>query len=128
VLAVLSSGCGKRPARNVPVQGKVLVDGQPAKFGSVTFVPDREKGNTLGAEPAGSIGPDGTFVLATGGKEGAPPGHYKVAVRITAPSDPRNPYSVPRSLIADRFAEADKSGLRVEVKENGNYELKVSSR
>ena len=61
-----------------PVQGRVLFQDQPLKYGSIMFQPE---GN--GPLARGTIQPDGTFVLGTESTDdGARPG--KCRVRITA--------------------------------------------
>src|SRR5262249_13520830 len=78
-------GCGVSGRRMGPVAGKVRVDGKPLTTGSVSFRPDKAKGNTSTYEPAGDIDADGNYKLYTpvradAPKEGAPPGWYRVAV------------------------------------------------
>jgi hypothetical protein len=63
-----------------PVNGKVLVNGEPAVGATVTFVrkgsPDPLKEPT----PQGVVGEDGTFTLSGPGGDGALPGEYAVLV------------------------------------------------
>lgn len=49
-------GCDSRPTR-VPVSGKVLIDGEPLKYGAVVFVPEG------GRQSSGIIDADGHFSL-----------------------------------------------------------------
>ena len=56
LILILIAGCDSRPTR-VPVSGKVLIDGEPLKFGAVTFVPDK------GRQSSGIIDSNGTFKL-----------------------------------------------------------------
>jgi hypothetical protein len=54
---VLLTGCGDGKPTRVPISGKVLIDGQPLKLGSIAYVPK-------GARPSGSaIDKDGHFEL-----------------------------------------------------------------
>src|SRR6266542_622279 len=76
-----SSGAGKL----VPVVGKITVAGKPLTTGSVSFRPDKTKGNTSQHEPAGDIDAEGNYKLYTAMKEGAPPGHYQVLVISAEP-------------------------------------------
>jgi hypothetical protein len=39
MLAILSIGCDSKPQR-FPIHGRVMIDGKPAFFGSIMFVPD----------------------------------------------------------------------------------------
>jgi hypothetical protein len=114
---------------NVPVSGKVtLADGTAVTSGSLRYVPDKAKGNTLPAEPVGQIGSDGVYQLATDGKPGAPPGAYKIVVFVTKPSDPNDPYSLPLPLINRKYSTAETSGLSKEVQANAppeTYDLQL---
>lgn len=115
------SGVGK----TVPVVGVVSVDNKPVPAGSVSFRPDKAKGNESRHEPAGDIDAQGRYKLYTAGKEGAPPGWYKVAV-ISAEPDaypPKKLYAPPK------YGDIATSGLSVEVVEGappGAYDLKLS--
>jgi hypothetical protein len=118
----------------VPVEGSVLVEGQPCPVkspgsGSVRFVPDAEKGNTTLHLPHGKVNEQGRYTLLTNNRAGAPPGWYKVGVTVGEPSDPSNPYSVPRQLLPAHYADPETSGLRLEVggkAESGKFDLKLS--
>src|SRR5262249_50069993 len=72
--ALGSAGCGDPSGvgTTVPVVGKVTADGQPVKAGTVSFRPDKSKGNTTVHEPFGEIDSQGNYKLFTGKKEGAP--------------------------------------------------------
>jgi hypothetical protein len=55
---VLFAGCSDGKPTRVPISGKVLIDGQPLKLGSIAYVPQ-------GARPSGSaIDKDGHFVMS----------------------------------------------------------------
>jgi len=119
------SGVGK----TVPVTGKVYLGDRPLTTGSVSFRPDASKGNNSTLEPSGDIGPDGTYKVSTNGKPGAPPGWYKVVVAADVPSNPDDPYSMPKSIIGTKYADPNTTDLSIEVVENpppGAYDLKVS--
>lgn len=115
--AALACGCGDGSGvgRPLPVQGKVTLGGQPLPKGAITFHPDDTKGNKLTTAPVGTI-ENGQYSLATGTKPGAPAGWYKVTITSVVPSDPKDEYSQPRSLINTRFGDPSTSGLAVEVK------------
>ncbi len=128
VATAIMAGCGGG-LKTVPVSGAISFDGQPLTSGSVTFVPDASKGNSSTLEPVGAIGDNGAYSLTTQDKAGAPVGWYKVVVRSTAPSNPNDPYSLPKSLIPEKYASADTTDLAVEVVANpaqGAYDLKLS--
>lgn len=124
-------GCGTRSGAGklVPVIGKVSFEGDALTTGSLSFRPDGNKGNTSKVEPFGTIGPDGTYKLFTAQKEGAPTGWYKVIVVVDTPSNPKDPYSMPRSVIHKKYRDPKTTDLSVEVVENaapGTYDLTVT--
>ena len=120
-----SSGVG----RLVPVQGAVLVDGQPLATGSLVFKPNAEKGNSSKFEPAATINADGSYQLFTAERAGAPLGWYKVSVVAQAAPDEKNPYAPPKHLVHSRYGDPNSSGLEVEVVESpaaAAYDLKLT--
>jgi hypothetical protein len=125
VLLAGLTGCGGS-TRMLPVEGQVQFKGKPLTKGTVVLYADASKGNTTKHEPRGTIEADGRYTIVTHPHPGAPPGWYKVAVIVTEPSDPKNPYSMPRSLIPEKFSKPDQSGLTLEVRSNpppGAYDL-----
>ena len=56
LLLLVQGGCDSRPKR-VPVSGRVIIDGEPLKFGSVVFVPER------GRQSTGALDESGSFTL-----------------------------------------------------------------
>jgi hypothetical protein len=70
----LTVGCGGGGPELVPVEGKVLYNGQPLEFGSVMFQPAN------GPMARGQIEPDGTFTLETGDDTGAVVGKHQVRI------------------------------------------------
>ena len=56
VVLIFVAGCDSRPMR-VQVSGKVLIDGEPLKYGAVEFVPDK------GRQSTGIIDSNGNFKL-----------------------------------------------------------------
>jgi hypothetical protein len=110
----------------IPVEGRVKIGDKAMPNGTVIFHPDASKGNTTKHEPRGNIGADGRYRMLTHPHAGAPPGWYKVAVIATEPSDPKNPYSLPHSLLAEKFGRPDESGVSLEVRKDappGAYDL-----
>lgn len=62
----------------MPVNGIVIVDGQPLPGAKVTFIPDKDSPGLGGIAETGS---DGKFViLGAKGESGLQPGRYKVTV------------------------------------------------
>jgi hypothetical protein len=115
----------------VPVEGQIQLAGKALTKGTVILRPDAGKNNTTAHEPRGSINSAGHYKILTHPREGAPLGWYKVGVVVTEPSDPSNPYSVPRSLIPEKFANPDDSGLTLEVRANappGAYDIKLEAK
>jgi hypothetical protein len=127
----------------VPVTGKVLVAGQPLLLpdgaeGSVSFRPDEARGNTSKFEPVGILDREGNYQLKTAGKEGAPPGWYKVAVAAGMPlrlterptkEQKQQMRQPPKALLDKKYETVQTSGLAVEVVENadpGAYDLKLT--
>lgn len=123
------TGCGKARLKTIPVSGKVLLDTQPLKTGSINYYPDSSKGNTSKEMAVGSISETGEYSLGTGKEVGAVSGWYKVTVTATKPSNPKDEYSSPISLIPGRYNAEGTTGLSVEVKEGappGHYDLKLT--
>ncbi len=79
LLGITFCGCGGGP-NLVPVSGKVTLDGQPAKEGSVSFVQEG------GPKPigVGALVLDGQYALSK--TNGLSPGKYRVEVRIPIPT------------------------------------------
>ena len=130
VLLAGLAGCGPSGAeRMLPVEGQVRYGGKPLTRGTVVLSPDPSKGNATKHEPRGRIEADGRYQIFTHPHTGAPPGWYKVSVIATEPSDPKNPYSLPRSLIPEKFGKPDESRLSWEVRSNpppGAYDLDLN--
>ena len=128
VALLIPSGCSSGGLEKV--SGKVTVDGAPLTMGMVRFVPDASKGNKTPTEPVGEIKKDGTYTLMTNGKEGAPPGWYKVSVTASETPDSSKPFSG-KSLVAQQYNNPESSNIAFEVKSGapaGAYDIKVTSR
>jgi hypothetical protein len=122
-------GCGDSTSKLVQVAGKVTVDGQPLTTGGVSFRP--EKGNAGSQEPGGEIDEDGTYRLFTAGKEGAPPGRYRVLVVAVEPIDPKSkfPYGKRKSYVNHKYDNPKTTDLIIEVTPSappGAYDLKLT--
>ncbi|MFO0791362.1 MAG: hypothetical protein U0805_18025 [Pirellulales bacterium] len=130
-LALCGALVGCKPgdrADVVPVSGKVLLEGQPLKFGSITFQPMR------GQPASGTIGPDGSFTLSTYRPgDGAAVGQHRVKITCYTSQDPAAKKDGPseslgESLIPQQYTSSDTSGLTVAVLSGGNgpfvFELK----
>jgi hypothetical protein len=122
----LSSGCGGSNA--APVTGHVMLNGKALTAGTVTFVPDKSKGNTSGEEPMGEINAKGEYTLQTRGKPGAALGWYQVTVTSTGPITPDNTSVTTTSLINTTYTNPTTTPLEKEVVEKpapGAYDLQV---
>jgi hypothetical protein len=128
-LCVLA-GCD-RGETTVPVEGKVLVDGQPLTSGTVIFTPDASRGNTSQHEPRGQLDAKGVYrANLSKDRGGVPPGWYKISISAQRLKDPNDPYSYV-SVIPTKFAKPETSGLALQVVEKpapGAYDLALSAK
>jgi len=114
-LAALAVGCGPRRPR-VPVQGRVLLDGEPLAFGSVSF--QSESGQPATAR----IEPDGSFTLAVFGEgAGAVTGRNRVLVTCyegqrQSAGDRDREMVLGQLLLPDRYTAYETSGLVIDVR------------
>jgi len=101
-----------------PVQGMVLVNGEPAEYANVMFVP---KDGDM--QPASAVvGPDGEFRLTTQRQfDGAEPGQYVVTISWAKPINPdlREPDYGPE-LLPKKYQDPKKSDLVVEIEAKNN--------
>ena len=82
VLTLLVEGCGGPDyGKLVPVSGKVMKGTTPMTSGVVMYLPEGTSDKKKVVSPKGAIQSDGTYVLQTEGKEGAPLGKYKVVIQ-----------------------------------------------
>jgi hypothetical protein len=87
MFAALVTGCGDRKlsqSPTYPVKGKVLYNGEPARYVIVRFEPTDNKG----VEASGRTDQDGIFELRTysnDSADGAVPGTYKVIIEVFNP-------------------------------------------
>lgn len=131
--ACAAGGCGGDPwdvGRTVPVAGRVTLEGRPLSGGMVLFQPDRGRGNACPHEPRGTIDAEGNYQLTTCGRDGAPPGWYRVAVIAEDPAAAADPTShgPPRWLVPPRYVDAATSGLALDAVEEpapGAYDLSI---
>ena len=126
LLASISfSGCGGSRLGTVPVKGKVTINGQPVKKGTVFFQPvDAAKGR-----PARSgIKPDGSYAASSLDNDQAiGPGEYKVllmppAMEVGSPAG--------KASIPQKYRDANTSGLTITVPYGGGpitYDIEMSN-
>ena len=120
------ASCTNDPVgRTSPVKGMVKgPDGQALKMGSVTFWPDKAKGNKSAFEAGSEIKEDGTYELFTHGKKGVPPGLYIVTIISQTVPDSTQP-TKSKNLVPEKYNSKEKTDLFVEVKDDSNvtYDL-----
>jgi hypothetical protein len=111
----------------VPVAGQVLLDGQPLKGGIVKFHADASKGNEARFSPSGEIDTDGNYELYTANKKGAPLGWYRVVIAPVETADnSKGAHKDAKLPFNAKFTRDDKTPLRMEVKEKGDYKLELT--
>jgi hypothetical protein len=115
-LLLLVVGCDRGPTL-VPVSGKVIYNGTPLRFGSVTFQPSR------GQPAIGEIQSDGSFVLGTyRAKDGAVIGLHQVRITCYESQGPpaaeaSGERSLGKLLIPLKYTLYDQSGLMADIRE-----------
>jgi hypothetical protein len=122
VVLVLGCGPGRKPVH--PVQGKVLVQGQPAARALVTFHPVDAAADTEVLRPVGQADEQGNFTLTTYRQgDGAPAGEYRVTVQwlLATPvnQQTRDEYVTVNYLPA-RYGQPASSGLAATVSPGNN--------
>jgi hypothetical protein len=94
VLAALLAGCGG--SRTSPVEGVVLLDGQPLVGASVQFVPQGTGRDATGQTDAG-----GKFTMSTfKPQDGVLPGEYKVVISPPLGTPDRTAYASAEEAMA----------------------------
>ncbi|WP_350212981.1 hypothetical protein [Botrimarina sp.] len=108
-LASLMLGCSDGRPTRVKASGRVMIDGEPLKHGSVLFVPDG------GRPAAGAIDSDGRFFLTCFEPgDGIIPGKYQVQVKGTEPiGEDAQRWHAPM-----KYANPRTSGIEREVNES----------
>jgi len=120
LVALMLAGCPRAPAPLAAVTGKVSYENVPIAGGTIVFTPDLSRGHR-GAIAVGEIKPDGTYSLRTGSAFGAEPGWYRVTVTCPASTSytaPGEHFSVPLSMVPEKYGDPELSRLSCEVKEN----------
>lgn len=141
-----AAGCAKTEGLGtVKAGGEVIYKGQPVAGATVTFVPQSGKGAAVAMSDQ-----SGRFHLMTSGTNGALPGSYKVTVTKseeataatsqTADLEARKKAdmagikpaseaaSLPKNLLPEKYATADKTPLAFEVQPSGqnNFRLELT--
>jgi hypothetical protein len=138
---VLVAGCGGDGLNLAPVEGIVLLNGQPLADAGVMFLPVDEK---QGPPASGATNAEGRFVLMTNNREGAPIGESRVSISKADPFGDEIPPEQLESadivrrrglkvfktkhLIPERYADFTSSGLIQMVEDADNFfEFKLTS-
>jgi hypothetical protein len=122
------AGCGASTPPLAPVTGTVAYRGQPLPGGIVVFSPDPAKGSS-GPLATAQIQADGRFTLKTGDAPGAVAGWHRITVVCVNEQDSALDgvkYSIPSSLIPERYRCADLSGLSREVRMDDKNEIHLN--
>jgi hypothetical protein len=110
---------GSKEFATVPAKGTVTYKGQPLEKGQIQLLPDN------GPAAVGLI-ENGKFVLGTNADgDGSPPGKYRVTIFSYKETKSRFGETTSKSVIPNRYANPDTSGLVVEIPEGGNEAIKV---
>jgi len=136
LFALTALGCDSG-LRTVPVEGSVMWNGQPVRKAELTFV----RQDAEGPAAIATTDADGRFKLATGEREGAVPGKYKVIVQKSSVADLNLPDPLPDHmglteylqtnnivaypLLPARYATLMQTPLEQEVADDGNDEVQV---
>ena len=111
-------GCYQAGELLIPVEGQVTLAGKPLEDGSISFRPDASKGNMSLHHPTGAINSQGSYRLFVGRRAGVPPGHYKVVIFASEPTNYESGSvhpGMPKSLINRRYNAPQTTPLTVEV-------------
>jgi hypothetical protein len=109
-LLVATLGCAEKGPELTEVTGQVLIDGKPLTTGSVVTLPAKGRG------ARGTIDAEGNFTLSTSDLgSGAIAGRHQVAVIAVEEQKDAALGTPARSLIPEKYASAETSGLFIEV-------------
>jgi hypothetical protein len=123
-LALVLSGamvsCRSSEYATVPASGTVTYKGKPLEKGQIQLLPELE-----GPAAVGSI-ENGKFVLGTNEEgNGALPGKYRVTVFSYKEVQSRYGGTSTQSVIPNKYADPEKSGLVMEIPAKGNTDIKI---
>jgi hypothetical protein len=124
VMTLTGLSCSDSGATLNPVQGKVLLNGQPLAGALVTL--HRKEGADVSTMPSTGLSKDdGTFTIMTGDKAGAPAGSYIVTIicsEVVKPKEGVISTAPPETLdrLKGAYADRAKSTITVDVKKGPN--------
>ena len=120
---LMAIGCGSGHPRMYPVEGKVFVNGTPAKDAVVVFHPLSQNATIAKMRPAGQTDATGSFrITCFQPNDGAPAGRYRVTIewrKVAVDARTGKSDSGP-DLLNGAYAEASKSPLEVTIDKVAN--------
>ncbi len=130
-LICLSLGCNSQPTGDIvptsPAAGTATYQGKPLEFYQIRFIPED------GRPAAGVTDEEGRFTLGTNDTgDGAPSGKHRVAISYVGPPMPPDwgvtdfsPIPPPKFKVPAKYSDPEKSGITVEVPEDGKTDFKI---
>lgn len=131
ILGAFALGCNNVPTGDIvptsPASGVAKYQGKPLEYYQIQFIPEE------GRPAAGITDEDGNFTLGTNDVgDGAPSGSHRVAVTYVGPPPPPDygvtnfdPIPPPKFKIPTKFNDPKKSGIVVEVPEDGKTDFLI---
>lgn len=109
-LLIAFTGCGDGRGNRIPVAGSVTIDGEPLKFGSVTFMP-KTHGDGMRAG-GGSVDGQGRFTVSSfTANDGLLIGSYEVQIKAVEKIDSSSQrWHAPR-----KYSKVKTSNLKAEI-------------
>jgi hypothetical protein len=128
--ALVLTGCGQSELpkpETYPVRGRVLLNGEPARFIRVRLEPENPKGQ----DATGTTDADGNFELRTWSNDdtpdGAVPGKYRISLEDS--KTPENAIAVPKgvkaTLLPDDLRGKEVTTVEVKSEDNDLGDIKV---
>lgn len=128
VVLLIGAGCQKGSASLVPVEGTLLLKGQPLGKISVTFMPDALGPSATNGPTSMAVTDDnGRFKLMVGTKEGAVAGTHLVVLEDTTrrPPEQGSNEPPPAGRVHWNYQQMSTTPLVVEVPAGGSKDLKL---